>query len=152
MSRFSKIYNISADTIATLRTAKGSTTGTIAACWAWQCGMQGAFARIEIEGLPEVSVDDFDFDGEDVHAEEGLVSWLYAMHKDALIAEINKAGGDCVLVDVDEVCAVMRSSTNDGSSWDAETTARAERIGEICGLKVADAEWCAVGADRVYWR
>lgn len=152
MSRVSKINDISADTIATIRTAKGSTTGTIAACWAWQCEMQGAFARIEVEGLPEVSADDFDFDGEDVREEENFVAWLYATHVDKLTIEINEAGGDAVLIDADEVCAVMQTSTTDGSTWDAETTARAERIGEICGLKVADAEWFKRGVDRVFWR
>jgi hypothetical protein len=51
-TNYSRLANsTTADTPATIRTAKGHHTGTIAECWAWQEEMQASFADLEVGDL-----------------------------------------------------------------------------------------------------
>jgi len=64
---------IDLDTAASIHTAKGGCTDTLAECIAWQCEMQGAFAVIEIDGIDVVDVDAVDFDSDEIEATEAAV-------------------------------------------------------------------------------
>lgn len=63
---------ITATTPASVTTAKGTHTGTIQSCCAYQAEMQGSYATITV-GDVEIDIDAIDFDGDEIDATIDLV-------------------------------------------------------------------------------